>query len=414
MSVAAGCKRNADREHRHKCGDEAAATLAPERVGTSLTAAVACAPQRARPLFSSLTAGHPHLPFSFPRPRAGRMSSPSATSGHARRRENQAEPTRRRRVPTSPGRGRTGQSSLERGSRPVASRRGPARPPHRGDPARPRCRPPLAFERRRGRDDGAREAALEARSWGGRPTGGQAERRRGADFRDEREDDDLGDGGPDSGAVVSARAQPVRREPGLGSRLGAPRRPGRRARVVRGGRGGAARGCPSPAASCALSRQPLPGPTRPLRRARARRGPLAEGGRGPAGRRRSGGECRRSASRVAGERAAGRDVRARRPALRLGRPSARRRLEMVRPVWYALHVRGGLHRASRRLPLPGMRSRSAGAGRGRAADRAEGARVGLIRSGDAGRKPAGRAGRAGPLQRLQRARGRIPGTCARL
>src|SRR5438874_2573826 len=60
-------------QRRYKSGNEATASLAPERVGASLAAAVTTGtPQRARPLFVSLAAVHPHLQFSFPRLRAGR------------------------------------------------------------------------------------------------------------------------------------------------------------------------------------------------------------------------------------------------------------------------------------------------------------------------------------------------------
>ncbi len=55
--------------------------------------------------------------------------------------------------------------------------------------------------------------------------------------------------------------------------------PRRRARAVRGRRGGAARGRPPPAAARDRARQPLPRPARPLRRARARRRALARGAR---------------------------------------------------------------------------------------------------------------------------------------
>jgi hypothetical protein len=86
-----------------------------------LAAAVACAPQRARALFSSFAAVHPHLPFSFPRPRAGRMSACSANAGSARRRENLAEPTVERGA-FIPRQGETAASSLEReGAAAVAS-----------------------------------------------------------------------------------------------------------------------------------------------------------------------------------------------------------------------------------------------------------------------------------------------------
>ena len=92
---------------------------------------------------------------------------------------------------------------------------------------------------------------------------------------------------------------------GVASALIAAQR--RRARAVRGGRGGATRGRPArPPARC-LSRQPLPRPARPLRRARARGGALARGGRGAAGERRA----RRQRGRSAGRGAGGRTARCR-------------------------------------------------------------------------------------------------------
>ena len=73
----------------------------------------------------------------------------------------------------------------------------------------------------------------------------------------------------DPGAVGAAGAQPRRREPRLRGRLGARRRPGRRARAVRGGRGGAAGGGAARRAARGLAREPVSRPARPLRRARA-------------------------------------------------------------------------------------------------------------------------------------------------
>ena len=96
-----------------------------------------------------------------------------------------------------------------------------------------------------------------------------------------------------------------------------------------------------------------------------------------------------------------------RPASRLPRAPARGRLEVVRPLRDAVRVRGGLHRPSRRLPLPRVRPCAAAAGRPRPRDRAGRARERLVRARHAGRLRPRRAAGAGPLQRLQRAGGRL-------
>ena len=96
-------------------------------------------------------------------------------------------------------------------------------------------------------------------------------------------------------------------------------------------------------------------------------------------------------------------LRPRRPAPRATGPPARGRLQVVRPLRDAVRVRGRLRRPPRRLPVPacghgGPRSTSRLA---RSSCRARGARSCSARRGEQRRVAA----RAGPLQRLQRARG---------
>ena len=116
---------------------------------------------------------------------------------------------------------------------------------------------------------------------------------------------------------------------------------------------------------------------------------------------------------LASERPGLHGFRARRPAARLGGAPARRGLEMVRPLWHALRLRGGIHRPPRGLPLPGLRPRTPSSSRARARDRAARPRQRLVRPCDARGHEPRRARRARPLQRLQRARGGCAGPRAR-
>ena len=110
-------------------------------------------------------------------------------------------------------------------------------------------------------------------------------------------------------------------------------------------------------------------------------------------------------------------LRGRRRAARAARAPARGRLEVVRPLRDGVRVPRRVHRPSRRLPLPELRARPAGARRRRAGDRARGRRprgVHARHPGGLGTRPAPPPG---PLQRLQRARrgraGPDPGLAAR-
>ena len=93
--------------------------------------------------------------------------------------------------------------------------------------------------------------------------------------------------------------------------------------------------------------------------------------------------------------------------------AARGRLEVVRPLRDAVRLRRRLHRASRRLPVPGLRPRPATARDRGAGDRAERARERLVLARAAGGLDARRAAGARALQRLQRARRSLVGSCAR-
>ena len=107
-------------------------------------------------------------------------------------------------------------------------------------------------------------------------------------------------------------------------------------------------------------------------------------------------------------------LRAGRSAARLGRAPACRRFEVVHPLRDAVCVRGGLHRPSRGLPLPGLRPRAANPRRARARNRARGPRKRLVPARDSRGHTPGRARRSRALQRLQRARCGVSGSCARV
>ena len=130
------------------------------------------------------------------------------------------------------------------------------------------------------------------------------------------------------------------------------------------------------AAARRRARQPLPRPARPLRRARAHRRALA---------RRRGRALPPTTTLVVNaddplvaELADGRGacsaVRRRRPAPRPRRPPARGRLEVLRPLRPPVPLRRRLRRPPRRLPLRGLRPRTAPARRRGAGDRPAGAR----------------------------------------
>ena len=174
----------------------------------------------------------------------------------------------------------------------------------------------------------------------------------GPRLRDERQDDDGRNGRRDPPATDQARAQQFRRESRQRSRLHPASLPWRRARALRGGRGGVlgARAQASPQGAPAL--QPVQGSARPLRRARARRCALARGrdraARSPTRRQR-----RRSAGRGSGTRPRRvADLRPRRPAPRPPRAAACGRLEVLPTLRHALRLRRRLPRAPGRLPMP--------------------------------------------------------------
>ena len=189
----------------------------------------------------------------------------------------------------------------------------------------------------------------------------------------------------DPRAVGAARAQPRRREPRLRRRLRAPRGPGRGARAVRGGRGGAARGGAARLGRARSARQPVPRPARPLRRARA--GRASAGARWRA-------SCPRRRALVAngddpqlGDSPRSGRARSSSASTTRARPPdapARGRLEVLRALRHAVRLRGRLRRPPRRLPLPGLRPRAAAARRRRARDRAARARERLVRARHAG------------------------------
>ena len=157
-------------------------------------------------------------------------------------------------------------------------------------------------------------------------------------------------------------------------------------------------------------REPLPRPARPLRRARARRRALA---------------------RLRSRRSPARDPSSRTPTIRCSRTScagaqsalrfglddpsvARDRLPHAADSKYcvrlrdAVRVRGGVRRPPRRLPLPARRRRAAA----RSTSRARSIVLdGLERRSSTSSPRQGDArvslGAPGPLQRLQRARGRV-------
>ena len=153
-----------------------------------------------------------------------------------------------------------------------------------GDPACACHRRPLQAGRHRRRHDRAGQAALEARSRGGRRAGPPTPARLGARLGNEWQDDDGGDGSADPEREAPARAQQLRREPRLRCRVDPAHGARRGARPLRGRRGRFARGRPPAAPACGLPRQPVPRPARPLRRAGARRRSLAGGSAGATGR----------------------------------------------------------------------------------------------------------------------------------
>ena len=141
--------------------------------------------------------------------------------------------------------------------------------------------------------------------------------------------------------ALPAGPQRRRREPCFGRRLCAHRRPRRRARPFRGGRGGVARSGRSRPAACDLPRQPLPGSTRPLRGAGGDRRTLARAGRRPSG----GHAARRQRGRSAGRGSRRVTRQARRRSASTIRPSAAQRFSTRRTPSTAFAA--GLHTSMR-------------------------------------------------------------------
>ena len=116
---------------------------------------------------------------------------------------------------------------------------------------------------------------------------------------------------------------------------------------------------------------------------------------------------RRPAARGGRRGARGRErVRPRRPTGCPPVAATRGRLEVLRPLRHAVHLRGCVRRPPRRLPLPPRRPRPAAAGGGGPGHRPAGAGARLVRARHAGRITPDRAPPARAVQRLQRGRGR--------
>ena len=218
----------------------------------------------------------------------------------------------------------------------------------------------------------SREAPVEARSRSRRRARGAVAGGQRARLRDQREDDDYGDGGADPRAAAHAlRGTSPARTCSRGSR---PRSsPARRAELGLFEVDEAA----LPEATARLRPrvvalvEPLPRPARPLRRARARRRALASCDRGSPRRRR----CSSSTPTTPSSRSRRRAPRALRFGLddpRHARPALQHAADSkycIRcgtPYEYAR----GLRRPPRRLPVPRLWARAALARRRRAGDRA--------------------------------------------
>ncbi len=283
-------------------------------------------------------------------------------------------------------------------------------PASRSRRAPPVSSAPLPRGRSRRRHDAARQAALEDRSRArSMPSSARLPHGAARRLRDERQDDDVRDGGTHARRHASACLEPLRREPRLGRRLHPPRRRRRRPRPARGGRVRAAGDrAPCPPA-CRRARQSLPRPARPLRRARAHRRALAR-------RRRR--RCRRTTTLVVNaddplvaELADGRtralrfgvdDPRLARTALQHAADS-KYCIRCGTPYAYAAAYVG--HLGDYRCPACGHAPPAAR--RRRPRDRAARPRCLGLRPRHARRVTARAAAAARPLQRLQRARRRV-------
>ena len=271
-----------------------------------------------------------------------------------------------------------GPSSLVRGTRSVGGTLATVRLDAPADPARrsrspaARAAAPLSRLARRGGGttlpgQAPLEARSRARSTGSRPPAAGLR----AHLGDERQDDDRGDGAEILAPRVRARAQRsgANLVSGVASTLLAAAR--RRARPVRGRRGAR---CRRSRAACGRGRCCLGNLFRDQLDRYGELELIAERWRAAVAR------CPAAHARRQRRRPAGRRPRPRargRPAssasttraCAAGAP-ARGRLEVLPPLRHALRLRGRLRRASRRLPLPGLRARAARARRRRARDRA--------------------------------------------
>ena len=159
------------------------------------------------------------------------------------------------------------------------------------------------------------------------------------------------------------------------------------------------------------ARQPVPRPARPLRRARAARRRLGRDGRAPRRQQRFRAQCRRPPGRRprtrprAASPSGDRLLRDRGPRAGAARAPARARRQALPSLRVAVRVRARLRRPPRPLRVPELCGRPPLPRRGGNRNRAprDGGLAGDDQ--DARRSSRARAAAAGPLQRLQRARG---------
>ena len=310
---------------------------------------------------------------------------------------------------TSPGQGENGAKFPRTGEPAVACPAMALRAPLAAEiAARARRRRPLPAGRRRRRHDHARKAALEARSRRGRPPRGAPAARVGARLGDERQDDDLGDGGARS-SRPSVRLAHNRSGANLVSGVASALLAARDAEL----------------GLFEVDEAALPEVARRLRPRAVWLGNLFRDQLDRYGELELvAGRWRETAARAAGLDATlvvnGDDPQvgdlargARRHAIVFGLDDPRHASPELQhaadskwcvrcgtPYVYAAAYIG--HLGDYRCPR--VRPRAAAAGRRRARDRAERPRERLVRARHARGRAARRAARAGPLQRLQRAR----------
>ena len=253
-------------------------------------------------------------------------------------------------------------------------------------------RPPLTARPAGRRHDTPGEAARQDRPGRAlrprRPPSARHRRR----LRHQRQDDDRLARGRHSLAARAARAQPLRRQPRLRRGLDAPRFPGRRARPVRGRRGSLPGRRPAPPAEGGLPRA-ISFATSSTATASWSRSPSA--GAPPSE------SCPGASTLVvnaddpqvadlAAEREGSVTFGLDDPSAGAIEPPARRRLEVLPPLRNAVLLRRRLRRASRRLPLPELRSLPAPARDRRPRSRTRRARARVVRPRHAGGHAADR------------------------